>query len=195
MSSLNLNKVNFLKSVYNLSDLPEEDYPEIAFAGRSNVGKSSLINKMVGSKKLVKTSSQPGKTRSLNFFEAGEVYLVDLPGYGYARVSKKMQEEWQRVITSYLAGRQVLRMLVVIVDIRHEAKALDADLLDWLTEKGIPFVVVYTKSDKLSANKKNQQAAALDKGLGIASENRVIFSAVTGEGREKLISYLDLAVS
>ncbi|MFP3982803.1 MAG: ribosome biogenesis GTP-binding protein YihA/YsxC [Desulfurivibrionaceae bacterium] len=192
---MNIQNVTFLKSVYNLTDLPEEEYPEIAFAGRSNVGKSSLINKLVGSKKLVKISSQPGKTRCLNFFEAGRVYLVDLPGYGYAKVSKKMQEEWQRIITSYLSNRRVLRLIVVIVDIRHEAKTMDIDLLDWLAEEGIPFVVIYTKSDKLSANKKKQQAAVLDKGLGITAKDRVIFSALTGEGREKLISFLDLAVS
>ncbi len=195
MSGLNLNNVTFLKSVNSLFDLPEDDYPEVAFAGRSNVGKSSLINRLVGSKKLVKTSGQPGKTKCLNFFAADWGYLVDLPGYGYAKVSKKMQEEWQQVITSYLAGRQNLRLLVVIVDIRHEAKALDVDLLDWLAAEGIPFVVVYTKSDKLSANKKNKQAALLDKGLGLSVDDRVIFSATVGEGKEELISLLDLAVS
>lgn len=190
--AVNYTKIEFIKSVFQKDQLPEGDLPEIAFAGRSNVGKSSLINRLINRKGLVKVSALPGKTQSLNFFLAdGRVHLVDLPGYGYARVSKKLQDQWQQLITDYLETRENLKCVVVIIDIRHQLKAADRELVTWLREKNVPFLLVYTKSDKLSRNEQAKQAGSLDAGLGIAAWDRVLFSARNGEGRDTLIEKLD----
>ena len=179
--------IKFVLSVHNLSQLPPPEVPEIAFAGRSNVGKSSLINKLVGRKGLVKVSGKPGKTQGLNFFDlAGEAYLVDLPGYGFAKVSKGMQDGWQSLITSYLETRKTLCCVVVIMDIRHGAKAQDSQLISWLKQTGIPYLPVYTKADKLSGNARNKHAVALDAGHTIDKSQRIIFSAKNGQGKEEL---------
>lgn len=183
--------VQFLLSAHSLSQLPEPLLPEIAFAGRSNVGKSSLMNTLVGRKGLVKVSSRPGKTQALNLFDVnGMLLLVDLPGYGYARVAKGMQDQWQSLITSYLETRKTLCCVVVILDLRHEAKEHDAQLLGWLREKNIPFLPVYTKMDKLSGNERMKNARALDAGHTIDPASRILFSASTGQGKEELESAL-----
>lgn len=192
MSHWSQGQISFVKSVYKTANLPDLDLPEIAFAGRSNVGKSSLINKMVNRRNLVKVSARPGKTQALNYFLAdNQIYLVDLPGYGYAKVPRKLKNDWQGLISSYLVSRVSLRCVVVIIDIRHELKDLDLDLVSWLRGQGIPHLVVYTKIDKLKRGQQLLQAALLDAGLGIRPEERVLFSAKTGEGRENLISLLD----
>lgn len=179
--------VQFLLSVHDLAQLPPESLPEIAFAGRSNVGKSSLMNTLMGRKNLVKTSSRPGKTQGLNFFEVADTAcLVDLPGYGYARVGRGLQEHWQTLITSYLESRKTLGCVVVIMDLRHGVKEQDSQLLDWLREKNIPFLVVYTKADKLSGNGRTKNARILDAGHCLETHQRILFSAVTGMGREEL---------
>ncbi len=184
--------VQFVTSVYKLSQLPESDYPEVAFAGRSNVGKSSLINKLINRKGLVKVSSKPGKTQSLNFFLVEDRYhLVDLPGYGYAKVPRDVQKHWQDLITEYLETRENLRCVVVIMDLRHGLKELDRDLSAWLKAKNIPLLPVYTKADKLSKNEQHRNAAALDAALGIPASSRVIFSSKTGQGNDILRSALD----
>jgi len=192
ISELNFSDVSFLTSVFDLKQLPDPDMPEIAFAGRSNVGKSSLINKLIKRKSLVKTSSKPGKTQSLNFFLVDNCcYFVDLPGYGYARVSKKMQASWQTLITGYLESRENLKCVVVIVDLRHAMKVVDLQLVDWLRNNGVPFLLVYTKADKLSANERHKNGAILDAGLGISASERLLFSAKTGMGRDHLLQLLD----
>ena len=189
--SMNLNEVEFQLSVHSLKQLPAESLPEAAFAGRSNVGKSSLLNTLFNRKNFVKVSSRPGKTQGLNFFLIpGCCNFVDLPGYGYAKVSKKMQEQWGRLISGYLETREQLRLVVVIVDIRHEAKPQDRELLNWLRKNEIDFLVVYTKADKLSGNKRAARAALLDAGHRLKPEDRLIFSALTGLGRSELIDRL-----
>ena len=190
---MNFTKVSFLDSVFSLKQLPEPIYPEIAFAGRSNVGKSSLINKLVGRKNLVKTSSKPGKTQSLNFFEVDEaLYLVDLPGYGFARVSRSVQASWEQLISSYLELRDPLVCVVVIIDLRHALKAHDRELIDWLRFNDIVSFPVYTKADKLSKNKQAKQAAALDAALNIQPADRLVFSSKSGLGCEELRNRLAL---
>jgi len=189
---MNYSDAAFIKSVYKLAQLPEVRLPEIAFAGRSNVGKSSLINRLLNRKNFVKVSAKPGKTQSLNFFLIDDaLYLVDLPGYGYARVSKKMQDQWQELIVSYLEGSENLRCVVVIVDLRHPAKLLDMQLVDWLREKSIPFLMVYTKADKLSKNQQIKMARSLDLEFRVTEAERILFSSQTGTGRDVLIRKLD----
>jgi GTP-binding protein len=184
--------VRFLTSVFDIKQLPAPEIPEIAFAGRSNVGKSSLLNRLIKRKNLVKTSAKPGKTRSLNFFVLDHsVYFVDLPGYGYAKVSKKMQAAWQDLIAEYLETRSNLKCVVVIVDLRHELKIADLQLVDWLRNNSVPFLLVYTKADKLSANQRNRNAALLDAGFGVSKSERILFSAKTGMGRDNLLQTLD----
>lgn len=186
----------FLLSVHKLSQLPETELPEVAFAGRSNVGKSSLMNRLLGRKNLVKVSGKPGKTQALNFFEVDNlVYFVDLPGYGYAQVSKTMQAGWQRLISMYLETRSTLRCVVVIIDLRHSPKKQDVQLLQWLRNNDITFLPVYTKADKLSANERTKNAALLDAGLNISSGQRILFSAKSGLGLDKLKDSLESVIS
>ncbi len=186
-SAVNYAKIEFVKSAYKMSQLPEESLPEIAFAGRSNVGKSSLINRLVNRKGLVKVSARPGKTQSLNYFLVDEkLYLVDLPGYGFAKVSKKLQDDWQELVTEYLATSPTLRCVVVLIDLRHLLKGQDRELVEWLRSRGRPFLIVYTKRDKLSNNEQAKQAASLDAALGLKKHERVLFSAKTGDGKDDL---------
>lgn len=188
---MNFNNVQFLQSVFSVKSLPDVLYPEIAFAGRSNVGKSSLINRLINRRNLVKTSSKPGKTQSLNYFVVDDkMYLVDLPGYGFAKVSKNIRSSWQGLITGYLESRESLACVVVIIDLRHELKEFDRNLVEWLRYNDIEFLPVYTKADKLSGNKQQQNAAALDAALTVTPQQRVIFSAKTGKGGEQVKSVL-----
>jgi GTP-binding protein len=184
---MNFRKVQFLLSAYALRQLPDPEYPDIAFAGRSNVGKSSLINRLVDRTSLVKTSSKPGKTQSLNYFLVDEsLYLVDLPGYGFARVSRETRQSWQGLVSEYVETRATLACVVVIIDLRHELKALDRELIDWLRHLNKAFLPVYTKADKLTRNAQRKNAAALDAGLTITADERILFSAPTGQGCEEL---------
>jgi GTP-binding protein len=184
----------FIKSVYHLPDLPKPLLPELAFSGRSNVGKSSLINVLLNRKGFAKTSSTPGRTQSINFMEINSsFYFVDLPGYGYANVPLAVRKKWQPLIEGYLAQRTTLRLLVLLADIRREPQEDEELFVAWLKQLEIPLLVVLTKIDKV---KKNSQVTSLrqwQKRLDI-DEKIVLFSAVTGEGKEKIWRYLDLSL-
>lgn len=169
------------------SKLPENLLPEFAFAGRSNVGKSSLINKLVNRKALARTSSQPGKTQTINFFLLnGEFYFVDLPGYGYAKVSKELQAKWGKMIERYLTRSRQLRMIFLLVDIRHEPSAGDKQMYEWVKSNEIPAVIIATKADKINRSQLNKQLAMIRKELGGAQETIIPFSKETGQGYDEV---------
>ena len=160
---IKLEEARFEAAYGTAEQLPESTTPEVAFAGRSNVGKSSLINKLVRRKALARTSSQPGKTANINFYLADGIRLVDLPGYGYAKVSGKERQRWADLIAGYFDQNRSFNLVVALVDIRHDAQKLDVDMLSFLTDSELPFVVALTKADKLSCSKQDQQAARLAK--------------------------------
>jgi GTP-binding protein len=158
-----------------------------AFAGRSNVGKSALINKLLNRKKLVRTSKTPGRTQLLNFFEINGIYhFVDLPGYGYAKVPEEVRRRWRPMVETYLQGRATMRGIVLLLDIRRTPSKEDLTLFHWLQANGIEVITVITKVDKLSKNKRNKQIASIAKSLGCNAEELVQFSAISGEGRNAL---------
>lgn len=184
-------EATFTISAHRLDQLPEGNLPEIAFAGRSNVGKSSLLNTLLNRKQLVKVSSRPGKTTGLNYFLIEQAaYFVDLPGYGFAKVGKDLKSQWGKLITSYLETRRQIVCVVVIIDLRHGAKKPDSELLSWLRQKSIPYLIIYTKADKLSGNQRSKNASILDAGHNIRSEERIIFSAFNRLGRDELLTRL-----
>lgn len=154
----------FITSAPKLNDCPIESLPEFCFAGRSNVGKSSLINKLTNKRKLAKTSNTPGKTQQMNYYEIdGTVYLVDLPGFGFAKVPQKERSRWGKNIQEYLLNRGTLKLILHLVDARHNPTALDEEFFYWMATNEIPFAVILTKSDKLSNNKLNSSRETLKK--------------------------------
>jgi GTP-binding protein len=171
---------------------PEPTLPEVAFAGRSNVGKSSLLNRLVHRKKLARVSNTPGRTREVNFFKVNDTFvLVDLPGYGYARVSKEKRAEWRPLIEGYLRTSPTLRGIVQLLDARHEPTGDDRGMLDFLAELGVPTIVTVTKTDKLTAKERARRVADLSAALGLDADQVIAFSAVTGEGRDELAEAID----
>ena len=171
---------------------PEVALPEIAFAGRSNVGKSSLLNRLIHRKKFARVSNTPGRTREVNFFKVnGAFVFVDLPGYGYARISKERRAEWKPLIESYLRGSQQLRGIVQLLDARHDPTIDDRQMLDFLATLGVPTVVVLTKIDKLTPKERRERIAGITDILGLDEDQVIPFSAVTGDGRNELAEAID----
>ena len=182
-----IRSAKFVCSAVTPGQYPPDDLPEVAFAGRSNVGKSSLINKILNRKKLVRTSKTPGRTQLLNFFEINELWrFVDLPGYGYAKVPVEVQKRWRPMVENYLATRVNLRGMVWLLDIRREVSKEDLHLWDWLQAMQVPVIIVVTKADKLSKNKRNKQAASIAKSLGRTAQELIQFSATSGEGKDEI---------
>lgn len=154
---MSFERAEFITSAPTLDDCPEATFPEVCFAGRSNVGKSSLINRLTNKKKLARTSNTPGKTQQMNYYKIDNLlYLVDLPGFGYAQVPEKERQRWGKDIRNYLLNRPTLRMILHLVDIRHEPTALDEQFFFWMAENRKPFSVLLAKEDKLSANKRQK---------------------------------------
>ena len=180
---MHITTAEFITSAVKPSQYPPADLPEIAFAGRSNVGKSSLINTLVNRKKLVKTSSTPGRTQLINFFKINHVmYFVDLPGFGYAKVPAAVRKKWGPMVERYIAERSNLLGLVVLMDIRREPGTRERDLMNWLNHYRIPYLPVITKSDKLSKNKQINRRKVIAKKLGLSAGDLILFSAKTRLG-------------
>ena len=185
----------YVKSSATISQCPEHQRPEYAFIGRSNVGKSSLINMLTGNKKLAKTSATPGKTLLINHFEInGDWYLVDLPGYGFAKRSKTERTKLEQMISGYILQRESLANLFVLIDSRHEPQQIDLEFMQWLGESGVPFSIVFTKADKLSKQALNK---SIDAYLTRLTEDweplppHFITSAETRQGRDELLNYIE----
>lgn len=182
---MHVHSVDFLKSVYKLSQLPASDRPEVAFVGRSNVGKSSFINSLVGRKKLAQVSKDPGRTQSINFYLLNNAfYFVDLPGYGYAKVPISVRKKWKGLIERYLTKRSNLKAVVIIFDIRRIPNEEDLSLLSWFESHRIPFIIILSKADKLSSNKKREQLVQISQLLSAKVRDIIPFSSTTGEGKE-----------
>ncbi len=184
---MNFNNAKFMTSYGKFSQIPKSERSEIAFAGRSNVGKSSLINKIFNRKSLARVSATPGKTATVNFFELENIYIVDLPGYGYAKVSKAEKQRWSSLIEGYLQADRQLDLVFQLVDFRHPPTADDVLMINFLIDSEIPFVVVLTKVDKLKKTQRAERLEKLQNELPCADQITVIpFSAETGEGVEEI---------
>ena len=175
------------------STLPENEWPEIAFAGKSNVGKSSLINALMNRKSLARTSSQPGKTQTINFYNINDcMYLVDLPGYGYAKVAQSEKEKWGKLIERYLHSSKMLRAVFLLIDIRHEPSKNDKMIYDWIVAQGYEPIIIATKLDKLKRSQVQKHVKMVRQGLSLLPGSQVIpFSAVTKQGREEIWDLMD----
>ncbi len=192
MFPMNYNKAEFCASYGKFSQIPPPERIEIAFAGRSNVGKSTLINKLFNRKSLARVSSVPGKTATINFYGMENIYFVDLPGYGYAKVSKSEKERWSGLIEGYLNSDRDLRLVFLLVDMRHAPSADDLDMINYLIDTELPFVIVLTKADKLKKTEREKRMAAFRTEIPCFDDIHVIpFSSQTFEGVEELRQIID----
>ena len=190
---MKVNNVSLAAVGVKMSQYPDGGKPEIAFAGKSNVGKSTLINAMIGRKALARTSSQPGKTRTINFYNVEDIlYFVDLPGYGYAKAPRTEIEKWGKMIEEYLNKRETLRGIVMLVDIRHEPGENDRLMYDWLKHYGYDIIIAATKKDKIKRSQIQKQLSLIKNTLKLAPEDRLIaFSGETKDGVEELWEELE----
>lgn len=189
-----LRELEFMGSFEKETQCPQPDKPEYAFIGRSNVGKSSLINMLVQRKELAKISGTPGKTQTINFFQVNDTWrIVDLPGYGYARISKKKRKEWKAMIYNYLKVRTSLQCVFCLLDSRHSLQKIDVEFLDWIGENQIPFSIVYTKVDKLKSYEAEENIKAIREGLLETWEElpkEFPTSSLSSLGREDILNYI-----
>ncbi len=178
------------------SKLPRHNQIEMAFWGRSNVGKSSLLNTLWNRKSMARISSQPGKTQTINYYNVNEMcYMVDLPGYGYAKISREIQEKWKKMIEKYLDSSEALRVIFLLIDIRHEPTAKDVETYEMLYKKGFNPLIIATKSDKIKKNARNKNISVIRKKMRLSADTPVIpFSSVTKEGKEEIWEYIDYFV-
>ncbi len=185
---MNFNNVQFERSFGSFSQLETSDLPEVCFSGRSNVGKSSLINKVLGRKSMARVSSKPGKTVTINFFRVDGLRLVDLPGYGYAKVAYAEKERWAELMEGYFGSGRNIKMVFQLIDMRHPATDFDLDMLDFLSQMGIPFTVILTKSDKLNKTETEKRLSLIKEELGEFSDMCEIipFSAEKGQGVDRV---------
>ncbi len=190
---MNVNNVALEAVAVKAAQYPEETLPEVAFAGKSNVGKSSLINTMINRKALARTSQNPGKTRTINFYNVeSKLYFVDLPGYGYAKAPKSEIAKWGKMIEDYLIKRETLKAIIMLVDIRHEPGANDKMMYDWLKHYGHKIIVVATKSDKLKRSQLPKHKKMLSEGLGLEKGDILIpFSSENKSGKEELWNVIE----
>lgn len=190
---LKIKNVTFIKSIVNLKDRPRPALPEIAIVGRSNVGKSSLVNCLVNIKNFARVSKQPGKTQTINYFSVDDrFYLVDLPGYGFARVSKQAKKSWQKMIEDYLLNSKTLKTLIVLIDSKVGPKDNDLQLIEWLRFNDISYRVIATKVDKISKSARPARAKQIYEKLGLSPrEPLLFFSAKDRTGREEVLQYIN----
>ena len=188
-----IKSVNLECVVGPTSKLPVNSLPEVAFSGKSNVGKSSLINAIMNRKSYARTSQSPGKTQTINYYNINDqLYLVDLPGYGYAKTSKESQAKWGKLIDDYLYTSKVLKQVFLLVDIRHEPSANDIQMYEWVKSRGFDPVIIATKSDKLSKNQINKSIGIIRKTLELPEETKLFpFSALNKSGRDEIVEYIE----
>lgn len=190
-----IKSADFVISATQPGNYPPENLPEIAFAGRSNVGKSTLINKLVNRKRLVKTSSTPGRTQLLNFFNINDAFVfVDLPGYGYAKVPDRVKKDWGKMIETFLSTRLTLKGVVLILDIRRNPGEEENNFISWLHQQGIPTVLILTKADKLSKTKQKKQIQIIEKALSVNPEELICFSAKTRQGLDSVWKAIEYCI-
>jgi len=175
------------------STLPDNELPEVAFAGKSNVGKSSLINALMNRKSLARTSAQPGKTQTINFYNVNkEVYFVDLPGYGYAKVSQETKEKWGKMIERYLKSSKQLKVIFLLIDIRHEPSQNDKNMYDWIVYNGYNPVIIATKADKINRSQLQKHLKMIRDGLNVVKGTEILpFSSLSKQGREEILNLVD----
>ena len=179
------------------SRLPENELPEIAFAGKSNVGKSSLINGLLNRKSLARTSAQPGKTQTINFYNVNQaMYLVDLPGYGYAKVTQEIREKWGKLIERYLHGSKQLKAVFLLIDIRHEPSENDKRMYEWIVWNGYDPIIIATKLDKIKRSQIQKQLKLIRTGLNVKPGTQILlFSAETKQGRDEIWAMIDTLIA